>query len=51
MQEPLLETYFDRSLDVFLSAGAMEIDRTPSLPTDDGRVEMRAILTFPGLAT
>ena len=48
MQEPLLETYFDRSLDVLLSAGAMDIDRSPSLPTDDGRVEMLAVITFPG---
>ena len=48
MLEPLLAIYFERSIDVLLSAGATAINRLPPQHTDDGRLEMRAVVTFPG---
>ena len=48
MLEPLLETYFDRSLDILLAAGATAINRLVRLSIEYGRAVLRAAITFPG---
>lgn len=48
MIDPLLERYFDNSLDVLLSAGAKAIDRLADVPIDDEFAVLRAVITFPG---
>ena len=46
--EPLLEAYFDRSLDVLSTAGSISIERRPSIPLGENKALFRAVQTFPG---
>ena len=48
MIDPLLERYFDSSLDVLLSAGAKAIYRQADVPVGDESAVLRAVITFPG---
>ena len=46
--EPLLDAYFDRSLDVLLTAGGISFERRPHIPLGENTALFRAALTFPG---
>ena len=46
--EPLLDAYFDRSLDVLLTAGGISFERRPHIPLGENTALFRAVLTFPG---
>ena len=46
--EPLLETYFNRSLDVLLIAGGISIEQRPRIPLSENQALFRAVITFPG---
>ena len=45
---PLLETYFDRSLDVLLTTGGISIEQRSRIPLSENQALLRAVMTFPG---
>ncbi len=46
--EPLLETYFNRSLDVLSTAGGISIEQRQPIPLSENQALFRAVITFPG---
>ena len=45
--EPLLDIYFDRCLDVLLTAGGIAMERQAKMPISEARGMLQATMTFP----